>query len=151
MDPCAPPTLPAVAYHDPRWYAAERHAVFATEWQLAGFRAHLHEPGDLVTHEFAGWNVLVVLDGDGELRAFHNVCRHRAGPLCTEAHGHGSALVCGYHGWVYALDGALQRARDFGADVDTSELGLKPIAVAEWRGLVFVRLALDGSPLLDAL
>jgi choline monooxygenase len=151
MDPCAPMTLPAVAYHDPRWYAAERHAVFATEWQLAGFRAQLREPGDFVTHEFAGWRVLVVLDGSGDLRAFHNVCRHRAGPVCTEAHGHGAALVCGYHGWVYALDGTLQRARDFGTDVDPSGLGLLPIGVAEWRGLVFVRIASDGPPLHEAL
>src|SRR5690242_6519100 len=98
MDPIAPPTLPAVAYFDPRWYAAERHAVFAGEWQLAGFRAQLREPGDIVTHEFAGWNVHVVADHDRELRAFHNVCRHRTGPLCTADRGHAGALMCGYHG-----------------------------------------------------
>ena len=151
MDPCALPTLPAVAYHDPRWYAVERHAVFATEWQLAGFRAQLREPGDFVTHEFAGWNVLIVLDGSGDLRAFHNVCRHRAGPLCTEAHGRGAALVCGYHGWVYGLDGRLRHARDFGADLDPDEFGLAPVVVDEWRGFVFVRLAADGPTLADAL
>ena len=151
MDPIAPPTLPAVAYFDPRWYAAERHAVFAGEWQLAGFRAHLREPGDIVTHEFAGWNVIVVVDHDRELRAFHNVCRHRAGPLCTADRGHAGALVCGYHGWVYGLDGSLQRARDFGADIEPSDFGLVPVAVSEWRGLVFVRIAREGPPLADAL
>src|SRR3954451_5940407 len=106
-------TLPATAYHDAGWYAAERQAVFAAEWQLAGFRAQLQEPGDYVTHEVAGWSVVVVVDGDGGLRAFHNVCRHRAGPLCTQPSGHGAALVCGYHVWVYRLDGSLQPVRDF--------------------------------------
>ncbi len=144
-------TLPAVAYHDADWYTAERHAVFAAEWQLAGFRTHLQQPGDFVTHELAGWNVVVVVDGDGDLRAFHNVCRHRAGPICTAAEGHATALVCGYHGWVYALDGRLQRARDFGRDLDPDEFGLAPVAVAEWRGFVFVRLTTDGPDLTDAL
>ena len=119
-------TLPAVAYHDADWYTAERHAVFAAEWQLAGFRTHLQQPGDYVTHELAGWNVVVVVDGDGDLRAF-------------------------YHGWVYALDGRLQRARDFGPDLDPDEFGLTPVAVAEWRGFVFVRLAADGPELTEAL
>jgi len=144
-------TLPAVAYHDAAWYAAERHAVFATEWQLAGFRTHLRRPGDFVTHDLAGWSVLVVVDGDGGLRAFHNVCRHRAGPLCTAAEGHAAALVCGYHGWVYGLDGRLQRARDFGTDLDPDDFGLAAVDVDEWRGFVFVRLAADGPSLADAL
>jgi choline monooxygenase len=144
-------TLPAAAYHDAGWYAAERHAVFAAEWQLAGFRAQLRGPGDFVTHDLAGWSVLVVVDGDGDLRGFHNVCRHRAGPLCTVDHGHASALVCGYHGWVYGLDGRLQRARDFGADLDPDAFGLAAVAVAEWRGLVFVRLDPDGPSLADSL
>src|SRR3954468_3681072 len=151
MDPGVPAaTLPAHAYHDPGWYATERHAVFAAEWQLAGFRAHLQRPGDMVTYDVAGWSVLGVLGGDGALRAFHNVCRHRAGPICTAAQGHASALVCGYHGWVYGLDGRLQRARDFGADLDADAFGLVPVAVDEWRGLVFVRIATTGPALAGA-
>ena len=152
MDECATPaTLPARAYHDPGWYERERHAVFAAEWQVAGFRAHLRRPGDMVTYDVAGWSVLVVVGDDGTLRAFHNVCRHRAGPICTAPQGHAAALVCGYHGWVYGLDGRLQRARDFGADLDADAFGLVPVAVDEWRGLVFVRIAPDGPTLADAL
>jgi choline monooxygenase len=151
--PTAAATLPAAAYHDPRWYAAERHAVFASEWQLAGFRTHLAAPGDRVTHRFAEWDVVVVVGDDGGLRAFHNVCRHRAGPLCLDDRGHGAALVCAYHGWTYGLDGRLHRARDFGdaSDFDPDEYGLLPVAVAEWRGFVFVRVAGDGPTLEDAL
>src|SRR4029079_16886742 len=100
MDPGAPATtLPAHAYHGPDWYAAERHAVFATEWQVAGVRAHLQRPGGTGTDDVAGGSVLVVGADDGTLGAFHNVCRHRAGPICTAPQGHAAALVCGYHGW----------------------------------------------------
>jgi len=145
------PTLPAAAYHDPGWYAAERHAVFGATWQLAGFRAHLGAPGDWIAHDVAGWRVVVVVGDDGRLRAFHDVCRHRAGPLTQGERGHASALVCGYHGWVYGLDGALVRARDFGTEVDVATCGLLPVDVDEWRGLVFVRVAGgDGAPALTA-
>jgi Phenylpropionate dioxygenase and related ring-hydroxylating dioxygenases, large terminal subunit len=94
-----------------------------------------------------------MIDDDGHLRAFHNVCRHRAGPLVTDDDGHCSVIVCAYHGWVYGLDGSLKRARDFGdaADFNAEDLGLFPVAVDEWRGLIFVRIATDGPGLLETL
>ena len=87
------------------------------------------------------------------MRAFHNVCRHRAGPLVTDDDGHCAAIVCGYHGWTYGLDGALHRARDFGdaSNFDAGNFGLLPVAVDEWRGLVFVRIQPDGPSLADSL
>lgn len=146
-------TLPTIAYHDPTWSAREREAIFARTWQLAGFRHHLDRPGDYVTHDIAGYRVLVIVGDDGSLRAFHNVCRHRAGPLVTDEIGHCGAIVCGYHGWRYDFDGALTRAREFGAttDFDPAEFGLFPVAVDEWRGLVFVRITAEGPPLAKSL
>ena len=131
-------TLPARAYLDPDVYAAERAHIFATQWQLAAFRAQLREPGDYAAHEFAGWRVVVVVQDDGTLRAFHNVCRHRAGPLVTEPNGHCTNLVCRYHGWSYARDGSLNSARDFGADdLDASRVR---IAVGTRRGVARLRV-----------
>jgi choline monooxygenase len=146
-------TLPASAYHDPSVYEAERHAIFATEWQLAGFRAHLAEPGDYVAHDVAGWRVFAVVAPDGALRAFHNVCRHRAGPLVTNPAGRCTNLVCQYHGWSYGFDGTLLAARDFGdaAGFAPDEYGLWPVRVDEWRGLVFVNLDLYARPLAEDL
>jgi choline monooxygenase len=146
-------TLPAVAYHDEAWFAREREAVFASTWQLAGFRVHLRQPGDYVRHDLAGWPVVVVVTDDGSLRAFHNVCRHRAGPLVADDCGHCPVIVCGYHGWTYGLDGTLLRARDFGdaTDFDPTNFGLLPVAVAEWRGLVFVRITAEGPSLTASL
>jgi choline monooxygenase len=146
-------TLPASAYHDPAVYEAERHAIFAREWQLVGLRNDLRDAGDYVAHEVAGWRVFVVVAPDGTLRGFHNVCRHRAGPLVTEPSGTCANLVCQYHGWSYDFDGALLAARDFGnADgFDPAEYGLLAVRVAEWRGLVFVHLQPDGPALHDQL
>jgi choline monooxygenase len=142
-------TLPAQAYHDPDVYARERTAIFGRQWQLAGFRAHLRDPGDVVTHTFASWPVLVIVQDDGSLAAFYNICRHRAGPLVVEDATHCANLVCRYHGWSYDRDGSLRSARDFGeaVDFDPTEYGLWPIRVAEWRGCVFVNLDRDASSL----
>jgi choline monooxygenase len=143
-------TLPASAYLDPEIYERERRAVFGSTWQLAGFRAQLQKPGDYVLHEFAGWSIVVTVDDAGELRAFHNVCRHRAGPLVTEPCGHGPSFVCRYHGWAYALDGTLKSARDFGDDeLDLDAFGLFAVRVEECRGLVFVHLDDHAVPLVD--
>jgi choline monooxygenase len=87
------------------------------------------------------------------LRGFHNVCRHRAGPLVTEASGRCANLVCQYHGWSYDFDGALLAARDFGdaEGFDPADFGLIPVRVDEHRDLVFVNLDLEAPPLADEL
>ncbi|MGZ4755142.1 MAG: aromatic ring-hydroxylating oxygenase subunit alpha [Acidimicrobiia bacterium] len=146
-------TLPAASYHDPEVYERERHAIFATEWQLAGFRPHLQEPGEYITHDVAGWRVFVIVGADGVLRGFHNVCRHRAGPLVLDLAGQCTNLVCQYHGWSYDLEGSLLAAHDFGdaADFDPADHGLLPVRVEEWRGFVFVNLDLDARSLDDEL
>jgi choline monooxygenase len=146
-------TLPATAYFDPAVYEQERHAIFAREWQLAGFRAHLQNTGDYIAHDIAGWRIFVIVGPDGALRAFHNVCRHRAGPLVTDDGGHCANLVCQYHGWSYDFDGALLSARDFGdaADFDPAAFGLRTVRVEEWRGLVFVNLDVHAPALQEQL
>ena len=145
-------TLPASWYHDPEVYERERAALFGREWLMIGRAGQLRSAGDYIAADLCGWNVLVITGHDGEVRAFHNVCRHRAGPLVDNGAGRCRTLVCRYHGWSYELDGQLKRARDFGdADLPVDELGLLPVSVAVWRGLVFVNLDPDASPLLDAL
>jgi choline monooxygenase len=143
-------TLPATMYTDPSVYERERHAIFARQWQLAGFRAQLRDPGDYVRHEFAGWTVVVVVQDDGTLRAFHNVCVHRAGPLVVDDRGHCTSFVCRYHGWSYGLNGGLRSARDFGDDATALDgYGLVDVRVEEWRGLVFVNLDPEAPSLAD--
>jgi choline monooxygenase len=137
-------------YVEPSIYARERSAIFGRQWQLAGFRAHLREPGDYVQHEFAGWSIVIVVQGDGSLRAFHNVCRHRAGPLVDGDAGRCATFVCRYHGWAYDLDGALRSARDFGDETLVRDgLGLVEVRVEEWRGFVFVNLDRGAKALAD--
>ncbi|MEM8906077.1 MAG: SRPBCC family protein, partial [Actinomycetota bacterium] len=93
---------------------------------------------------------------EGELRAFHDVCPHRAGPVVGPPEGDVVARVssvrklqCGYHGWVFADDGTVERTPDFGAE--QCERSLVPLRVGVWRDLVFVSMAAHGADLDDAL
>ncbi|HEX3430025.1 MAG TPA: SRPBCC family protein [Rhizomicrobium sp.] len=135
-------TLPALLYRDPSVYESERRCIFAQSWQLIGHEAQLAERGQWIARTIAGYPVLVVRS-DERIHAFHNVCRHRAGPLAPDGEGRGQDhLVCRYHGWRYALDGRLAGARDFGTaeGFDPREYGLVPLACEKWRGFVFVNI-----------
>ncbi|THD77648.1 MAG: Rieske (2Fe-2S) protein [Phenylobacterium sp.] len=147
-------SLPAALYRDPAVWAAERTAIFARSWQFVAHESDLPETGSWVAEVVAGFPVLVVRDEQGTLRGFHNVCRHRAGPLTDGPSGRCEKwLTCRYHGWTYALDGRLRNARDFGpsAGFDPRDYGLFPLRVETWRGLVFVALSDDIAPLAEEL
>jgi choline monooxygenase len=144
-------TLPADWYVDTRRYEHERRSVFAREWLWFTHAAALDAPGAYVAQTYAGWPVFVVRSNDGELRGFHNVCRHRAGPLVNDGAGVCGNLVCQYHGWLYEDDGRLRSARDFGDAPDADDNALFPIHVEEWRGQVFVNLVSGPKPLAEDL
>jgi choline monooxygenase len=136
-------TLSAALYRDPALYETERHRIFALSWQLVGHESQFVEHGAWLAVTIAGFPLLLVRGEHGRIRAFHNVCRHRAGPLAPDGQGVcEGALVCRYHGWRYALDGRLATARDFGPaeGFDVREYGLIGIACESWRGFVFVNI-----------
>ena len=140
-------TPPAAVYRDPETYEDERKLVFGRSWQFLGHVSELAQPGDVVAATIAGFPVIAVRAPEG-IQAFHNVCRHRAGPLFDGERGNcGAMLTCKYHGWNYALDGRLRSARDFGAadGFDPRNFSLFPVRVESWRGFLFVNLN-EGAP-----
>lgn len=152
--PASPDTAPAEWYADPQWWLRERRTVFAKAWQLATHVSAVREIGAYRAEVLAGYPIVLVRGEDGVLRGFHNVCRHRAGPLTVADEGKcEGALVCQYHGWRYTLDGRLRLARDFGqaAGFDPRNFSLFPVRVAEWRGLVFVALDDAAPPITEVL
>ena len=139
------------SYYDPDVHERERAAIFAREWSAVGDMAQLAGAGDYIATVVAGYPIVVVNDG-GAVRAFHNVCRHRGGPLLWDGAGSCKGFVCRYHGWSYGLDGKLNSARDFGAeDLHTEELSLHGVRVETWRGLVFVNLSDEAPPMAEWL
>jgi choline monooxygenase len=141
-------TIPSAWYTDPRVLELERQTVFSRSWQVAGRIEQLQRPGQFVTCETAGGEPIVLVRGSDEvLRGFFNVCRHHAAAVVSGAEGSASHLRCPYHGWTYALDGALKGTPDFTGvcDFDRSANGLVPAQIAVWEKWVFVRTSADDS------
>jgi choline monooxygenase len=135
--------LDPVHYTDPRWFGIDTSAVLRPGWQLIGHVGDLAASGDHIVADICGASVIVVRQPDGGLKGFHNVCRHRAGPLARCAGRGATRLRCLYHGWSYGLDGALRAAPEMdGAEgFDIAGIALAPVHVRVFQGLVFASLA----------
>ena len=145
--------LPARWYADPDIYQIERRSIFSRHWLWIGRENEVAEPGQYITAAPAEFPLFVRRSEDGELRGFHNVCRHRASKLLTEPSGRCRTLECPYHGWRYRSDGALDHVPLFGEapDFPKDELSLFPISVDVWRGQIFVCLDPEAPPLIEWL
>jgi Rieske 2Fe-2S family protein len=135
-------------------FRSERERIFWKSWLLVGHVSELGKPGAYFLFELDHESVIVLRDGAGDVRAFHNHCRHRGSRLCRDASGTlGAAIQCPYHAWTYGLDGALRTVPAM-ADVagfTTSDYPLHPVALEVWQGFVFVNLAQKPQPFADAL
>ncbi|WP_328709693.1 ring-hydroxylating oxygenase subunit alpha [Microbispora hainanensis] len=149
-DPARSMSLRAETYTDPRWLDVDLRAIFARTWQWICHVEKLASPGSYVSATVAGMPIAVVRDRDGALRAFYNVCKHRAHELLTGS-GTTRNIVCPYHAWTYALDGRLKAARraDAMETFDKNEICLDQVRVEEFGGFVYVNLDADAVPLAE--
>ncbi|MGB3147480.1 MAG: Rieske (2Fe-2S) protein, partial [Paracoccaceae bacterium] len=135
--------LPGWSYHSPALFELERTELFLRHWQIVGHEADVPSAGDWITHDILGERAIVMRGQDGQLRAFHNLCRHRGARVVDGTSGKcRSAIVCPFHGWVYNLDGSLRgvsRPESFDADMDLTKMGLKPVEIEVWFGFIFLR------------
>lgn len=134
-------TIPARWYTDPLLLEEEKKKIFSRTWQLVGREEQVSEPGRFFTTEVADEPLLITRDPRGELRAYSNVCRHRAGPVAC-GQGRRMSFQCVYHGWTYSLDGALNNAPQFEGveNFDKASCRLPEFAIESFGGLLFVRL-----------
>ena len=165
-------SLPDKAYVNPMYYEVERKHLLGKSWQLIAHESMLllndgkASPATYVAAMVAGWPAIVVRSSKtGDIYAYHNVCRHRAGPLewndtsgSCKLHG----LKCKYHGWTYSVDGQLKGVPGFNAirydessqvtvDLDKQRYHLWPMRVANWRGLIFVQPYPEGTTSMNGV
>jgi Rieske 2Fe-2S family protein len=143
-------TLPQRFYTDPVIFAAEMDKVWARGWLFAALSAELPAPGDGLAWSPGGESVFLVRGDDGQVRAFHNVCRHRGCRLLDDGPASLRRVVCPYHQWTYGTDGGLRSAWGTGGEADPGELSLVPLPVRDLGGLLFVSFAADPPSLADA-
>lgn len=160
-------TLLPDAYTTSEFFALEQERVFASGWVAVGLAADVDRHGACIVVDVAGRSVIVTRNRHGALRAFHNVCRHRATKLLADDArevGRRGRIRCPYHSWTYDTDGACLGTPLFeGSDVpageeaifdtsvakgfDRADYGLHDVAVDTWGLFLFVNLDPDASPL----
>ena len=133
--------LPTQAYYSEEWFAAERTQLFNKCWLFACPETEVSEPGDYVTLRFMDYGLFVIRDQAGELRAFHNVCRHRGCEVLEDSGNTKNVIVCPYHRWAYQLDGQLRGLPDEQEcfeGIEKSQLSLHGAGVGVYAGMVFI-------------
>lgn len=134
-------SLPREFYFDEEIYRLDLERIWRRGWLFVGHSCEIPNAGDYFTLRVDTDSIIVIRAGDGVVRAFHNVCRHRGSQLCGEDHGHAMRLVCPYHQWTYGTDGKLLACRGMQDDLDKTQLGLHPVHAREVGGLIYVSLA----------
>ncbi|MDP1738269.1 MAG: aromatic ring-hydroxylating dioxygenase subunit alpha [Caulobacter sp.] len=145
--------LPGWIYHDPDFFEAEKRAVFRQAWQIVCHLSDIPEPGDFHTLDFLGESIVVVRGDDQKVRAFHNVCRHRASRVVDGPAGNcGVRMTCPYHAWSYDLRGRLAGVphRKAFEGFDQAAHNLVPVEHEVCLGFVFIRLE-GGLPGVKAM
>jgi len=152
-------TLPSRFYIDPAILTLEKEHIFRRTWQLVGTLSQpcgevdgakrtIADPGAFFTVDVVGEPVVVVRDNSGTLRAFSNVCRHRAGPI-AQGSGCRNVFNCAYHGWTYTLDGRLIGTPEVdGMEFfDRSKMEMFPLRCEMWEQFIFINFDIQAPPL----
>lgn len=141
--------LPAWTYTSTELFELEKTLLFRQHWQIAGHVSDIPDPGDFLCFDIIGERAVIVRGKDGQVRGFHNVCRHRGSRVvATDAGTCKTALVCPFHGWSFNLDGTLRSvpAKRTLPDLDPVEHGLVPVETEIWMGFIFVRFQKGPQP-----
>jgi len=156
--PLVPPPehsyLPARAYVSEAVFAVEMREVFPRSWVFVGDTHDLARPGDFVTTSIGYEPVLAIRGDDDEIRAFSNVCPHRAALVAEGVGNCGARLNCPYHGWSFRSDGSFATAplsSEYETPLDPDEMGLRPLRVDTWGPFVFVNVSGNAPPLAEWL
>lgn len=145
-------TLPSRFFYDPEIFQAEKQNIFMKSWHMVCHESEIAEPGQFIRQDIFEQSVIAVRGQDGQVRAFHNVCQHRGNRLFQDRRGKvGSVIRCGYHSWIYGLDGQLRVAprSECLKDFDKGEFGLKSVRMEIFAGFVFVSLDPDAQSIAE--
>jgi carnitine monooxygenase subunit len=128
-------------YVDPKFLQIEREQIFHRSWQFLCHEEKLREPESYVTLNIEGQSILGMRDGEGNLKAFYNVCKHRGHELLS-GEGKAKRITCPYHSWTYDLNGDLVNAprSEFLENFNRKEICLDKVQIEVFCHLVFINL-----------
>lgn len=133
--------LPPEAYYGAEWFGREQRDLFGRSWVFAGVMSDLAEPGDFLTAQAGPFPLAAVRDSAGDVRGFHNICRHRGTELLEGRGNAGNTITCPYHAWCYGLQGgliAVPDRKECFPDLDLSQMPLHPAGIGVFGGMIFL-------------
>jgi Rieske 2Fe-2S family protein len=139
--------LPQGLYTAQDAFEFDMRSIFARSWVLAGLACELPSPGAALALTVGTSPIILLRDKAGDIRGFHNSCRHRGAMVCPPGRSQRPVLVCPYHQWTYDLTGKLISARRMQAEFDPASHHLLPIHVRDIAGCLYVCLAEDPPPI----
>lgn len=141
-------------YSDPYFFQREQRRIFDHAWLYAAHESELPNNGDFLTRRVGGRPLLFVRGTDGQIRVFHNACRHRGAMVCRHAHGNARNFQCFYHYWTYDTAGRLigvPGKDSYGPGFAENALGLYEVRADSYRGWLFACFSRETVPLKDYL
>ncbi|MBB2176294.1 aromatic ring-hydroxylating oxygenase subunit alpha [Gluconacetobacter johannae] len=143
--------LEAPFYTSAEIFRVDMDVIFGRHWIFVGLDPDVPEAGDAMVVNIGPSSVIIVRGDDEEVRAFHNVCRHRGARILPEGKAIIGNVVCPYHSWTYGLEGGLKFAEHMGPGFDPTCHGLKPVALRSVSGLLFICLSDDPPADIDEM
>ncbi|KAA0578628.1 aromatic ring-hydroxylating dioxygenase subunit alpha [Azospirillum sp. Sh1] len=144
-------SLEAPFYTSEEIFKLDMEIIFGRHWLHVGVEPDVAEPGDVMVVDIGKTSVIVMRDDDMELRAYHNVCRHRGARIILQEKTSVGNLVCSYHQWTYGQDGELLFAEHMGNDFDRKCRNLKKVHIRSVGGLIFICLAEEAPNDIDRM
>ena len=141
-------SLAAHYYTDPDIFEKENQGALAKTWQFAGHRSQVENVGDFFTFTIADENLFAVRTKEHGIKAYYNVCQHRAHQL-LDGEGNKRVIVCPYHAWTYKLTGELRGGPNINVvpGFDKSKICLQEIKLEDFCGFLFANLDVDAAPM----
>jgi phenylpropionate dioxygenase-like ring-hydroxylating dioxygenase large terminal subunit len=139
-------------YHSPEFMRKEWDRLWPRVWLLAGVTSDIPEEGDYFTFDIGHESILVVRQADGGVKAFYNVCPHRANRVALNEFGSVAHFTCAFHGWQFECDGKLKCITDeetFAPQLVAHRPGMTEVRCGVHAGLVFVNMDGKAPPLAD--
>jgi len=151
-----PHHVPPERYHDRAFFELEKERLWKRTWQMACRLQEIPRPNDYVEYEICDQSILVVRQADQGIKAFFNVCPHRATQIAKGSGTlRGGQLTCPFHGWRWNSDGSSSLI--FGAQgfepelVKPEDIALRECRVEIWGDSVWINLDPNAGPLADSI
>jgi choline monooxygenase len=139
-------TIDTEFYTNPEFFEQAREKLFAPSWQWIGDQSLVAATGSChpfnLLPGYVDEPLVLVRDGQGNLRCLSNVCTHR-GNLLVKAPCEAVQLRCRYHGRLFELDGRLKSMPEFREvhDFPSPSDDLPSTGLFQWGNLLFANLS----------